>query len=167
MMDPNLHATEGLNQPLLEKQIIFCCLRFPPGRKKCFLIPNATQEPCAESQMKESPQVPQEKVWYHASVSKHSRFWKQSYLIYLRIITFFFFASCLFISCSQENRLSANLHAQGQGEEWSLRCFYFLSEGIRNMRQLQNSIWHYFVWVLKRSIFGQSSVTRVSIRAAS
>lgn len=70
-LEPNFHATEGLNQSLLEKWIVFCLGNFYREGVKCTSIPNATLEPYSESQVKESPEAPQEKVWYHV---KHTRF---------------------------------------------------------------------------------------------
>lgn len=102
---------------LREMDCFLLFMKFLPERNKYILIPNATQEPCSKSQMKESPQVPQEKVWYHASVLKQSRFWKQCYRTYFRTITFLLLA-LVFLSCSQENPYEHTcMHRSGEKSE--------------------------------------------------
>lgn len=66
-----LSCYRGFESITLREKDCFLLGKFLPGRSKCILTPSATLEPYSESQVKESPQAPREKVWYHA---KHSRF---------------------------------------------------------------------------------------------
>lgn len=122
-LEPNIHATEGLNPQLREMDCFLLFMKFLRERSKCILILCYSRTTFWEPDegiskflgiRSTAMQVP----WNMAGSER------KSYLIYFRTIGFLLLA-LFFLSCSQHPYIYAHLHAQGQWEERHVRCFRF------------------------------------------